>query len=384
MSDYSVGDYQSMVADTVRMDAYLQALRQQITPGAVVLDIGTGTGIFAFWAIRFGARKVYAIEPNNAVQTGREIAAASGLSEQIEFIQGLSTQITLPEKADVIVSDLRGTLPLYAHHIPTIIDARQRLLTAGGVLIPQHDVLQVAMVSSADLYVPYVNAFNQYPDGVDVTAARKINLNSWGSGRPSPNQLIGQPQQWCRLDYRTIDSASISGEMNWQVEREALAHGFCVWFDTTLTDGIGFSNAPGGGAKVYGSAFFPWLEPVNLAAGDRVSLELKANLVGDDYIWIWNTLIQEAGNGQLPKADFRQSTFFGFSLSPQTLHKQSAAYVPRLKEDGRIAQFVLHLISEGLAQGEIANRLAAAYPAHFKRQRDALSHVALLAEKFCE
>lgn len=373
-----------MVADTVRMDAYLRALQHHISPGAVVLDIGTGTGIFAFWAIRFGARKVYAIEPNDAIQTGRQIAADSGFSERVEFIQGLSTQITLPEKADVIVSDLRGVLPLYDHHISTIIDARERLLTPGGALIPQTDILRVAIVSSSELYNSYVNGFGQYPEGMDLSAARKINLNAWGSGRPSPDQLIGQPQEWCRLNYQTITAASVSGEMNWQVESDAVAHGFCVWFDTTLTNGIGFSNAPGGGAKVYGSAFFPWLEPVNLTAGDLVKIELKANLVGDDYIWSWNTSVQEAGTDQKLKASFQQSTFFGLSLSPQHLHKHAATYTPRLNEDGQIAQFVFHCVREGLMQGEIANLLATAYPTRFKHQRDALSHIALLAEKFCE
>lgn len=384
MSDYSINDYHSMVADNVRMDAYLKALRHRITPDSVVVDLGTGTGIFAFWAIRFGARKVYAIEPNDAIQTGRQIAADSGLSGQIEFIQGLSTQVTLPEKANVIVSDLRGVLPLYGHHIPTIIDARERFLAPEGVLIPQCDILRAALVSSEQLYHPFIISFDQYPAGVDVSAVRKVSLNAWGSGKPSPDQIIGPPQEWCRLDYRTITDANVSGEMNWQVESDAMAHGFCLWFDATLADGIGFSNAPGGGAKVYGSAFFPWLEPVNLTAGDSVSIALKANLVGDDYIWSWNTTVQGDGTDQESKANFQQSTFLGLTLSPQHLRKQAATYTPQLNEHGRIAQFVLHLISEGLAQGEIANRLAAAYPAKFNRQRDALSHVTLLAEKFCE
>ncbi len=135
---------------------------------------------------------------------------------------------------------------------------------------------------------------------------------------------------------------------------------------------------------MYGSAFFPWLEPVNLATGDLVKIELKANLVGDDYIWSWNTSVQEAEAGQKLKASFQQSTFFGLSLSPQHLHKHAATYTPRLNEDGQIAQFVFHRVHEGLMQGEIANLLATAYPTRFKHQRDALSHIALLAEKFCE
>ena len=59
---YSIADYGAMIADDVRMGAFVRALRQAIKPGAVVIDIGTGTGIFALLACRFGARRVYAIE----------------------------------------------------------------------------------------------------------------------------------------------------------------------------------------------------------------------------------------------------------------------------------------------------------------------------------
>src|SRR5437870_11229737 len=75
---YSVADYGIMIADRVRMEAYMQALRSAVRPGGVVVDIGTGTGIFALLACRFGARRVYAIEPNDAIQVAREIARANG------------------------------------------------------------------------------------------------------------------------------------------------------------------------------------------------------------------------------------------------------------------------------------------------------------------
>lgn len=95
---YSVDAFGSMIADQVRMSAYVQALEKHVKPDSVVLDIGTGTGIFALLACRFGARKVYAIEPNEAIQVARELAAANGYADRIEFIEDLSTRVTLPER----------------------------------------------------------------------------------------------------------------------------------------------------------------------------------------------------------------------------------------------------------------------------------------------
>ena len=105
---YTIADYGAMIADAARMGAFARALGQAIKPGAVVIDIGTGTGICALLACRHGARRVYAIEPDDAIQVAREVAAANGYADRIEFIQAISTQVTLPERADVIVSDLGG------------------------------------------------------------------------------------------------------------------------------------------------------------------------------------------------------------------------------------------------------------------------------------
>src|SRR5437870_1780607 len=116
MNLYSIYAYGRMIADNVRMAAYVQALRQSVKPNSVVLDIGTGTGIFALLACQFGARKVYAIEPDDAIQVARDIAVANGYAERIEFIQNLSTKVMLPERADVIISDLRGVLPWFQQH----------------------------------------------------------------------------------------------------------------------------------------------------------------------------------------------------------------------------------------------------------------------------
>ncbi|MBE9478891.1 MAG: 50S ribosomal protein L11 methyltransferase, partial [Chloroflexi bacterium] len=116
---YDLTDYADMIADRVRMDAYALALKTVVKPDSVVLDIGTGPGLHALLAAKFGARKVFAIEPNDVVYLAREVAVVNGFADRIDFYQDLSTNVTLPERADIIVSDMRGSLPLYGEHIPT-------------------------------------------------------------------------------------------------------------------------------------------------------------------------------------------------------------------------------------------------------------------------
>ena len=102
-----------MIADHLRMAAYADALRRSVTPESMVIDIGTGTGVMAILACQLGARRVCAIEPDDVIQLARKVAADNGFADRIEFIQALSTDVKLPELADVIVSDVRGVLPFF-------------------------------------------------------------------------------------------------------------------------------------------------------------------------------------------------------------------------------------------------------------------------------
>src|SRR5690606_13264599 len=113
---YSISAFGDMITDETRMDAYVAALQRGVTADTVVLDIGTGTGIFALLACQFGARHVYAVEPGDAIHVARRIAQENGYADRITFIQDLSSNITLPEPADLIISDLRGVLPLFEAH----------------------------------------------------------------------------------------------------------------------------------------------------------------------------------------------------------------------------------------------------------------------------
>src|ERR1051325_5003793 len=138
---YSLHFYGQMLADAPRMDAYAAALRRTVQPGSVVMDLGSGPGVFALLACKLGARRVYAVEPDSVITLAREAAAANGFADRIEFFENLSTEIAVPEPATIIVSDLRGVLPWYEQNVSSIIDARKRLLARDGVLIPRRDIL---------------------------------------------------------------------------------------------------------------------------------------------------------------------------------------------------------------------------------------------------
>jgi protein arginine N-methyltransferase 1 len=377
---YSLAGYGDMIKDRVRMAAHERALRAVVRPGCVVADVGAGTGVMSLLACRLGAGRVYAIEPADAIEVARTLAVANGFADRIVFIQDLSTRVTLPQRADVVVADLRGILPWFGQNVPAVLDARDRLLAPGGTLIPQRDTIWFGVVHAPELYGRFTEAWRDNGLGLDLGPAERILLNNWVKGFADPEQFVSQPRRLAALDYATTTDVNLDVQTTSDVIRPATAHGFNAWFDAVLTGAIGFSNAPDQPKLLYGQAFFPWPAPVELTPGDRVTVRLRAQLVGDDYVWNWDTTV-DAGGGRV-KASFRQSTFLGVPRSPAAWRKGAAGHVPDLGEEGCIDRLILSLMDGNQPCAAIARRVAASQPDRFPAWEDALARVGELSKRY--
>jgi protein arginine N-methyltransferase 1 len=377
-----------MYMDEVRRNAYAAALLDSVTSESVVVDIGAGTGIFSLLACRYGARRVYAIEPDNAINLTREIAAANGYADRLTCIQSISTDVTLPERANVIISDIGGLLPLFKRHIPAIIDARNRFLAPGGALIAQQDYLRAAIVEAPDHYRNLTEPWSQDLFGLDLSAGWRLVANTWDSLPAKHMKLLTRPSILAVLDYRTIADSDVDAELAWTMDQPGVGHGAAVWFDRILADGIEILNEPGAPpekiSSVYGKAFFPWPNAVDLQPGDQVSFRLMADLVKEQYIWRWETTVHSDGRKQEVKAHFCQSSLHALPLSLESLGKRDAEYVCAPNEDVRIDAFILSRIDGHTSLGQIAYDLAANFPSQFNSWRDALSRVADVTVQYCE
>jgi type I protein arginine methyltransferase len=313
---YSLHFYGQMLADVRRMDAYAAALREVVNRDSVVMDLGCGPGVFALLACKLGARRVYAVEPNNVIGLAREAAAANGWADRIEFFDKLSTEITLPEPATIIVSDLRGVLPFFQQHIPAIIDARKRLLARDGVLIPRRDILWAAVIEAPEQYAELVSPWENQFD-LDLSAAARFITNTWRKSHIKPEQFLANPVCWNTIDYQEVDRPDVRAESSLRIARNGTAHGVAVWFDSELVDDVGFSNHPAAPRMIYGQGFFPFSQPVEVSEGHRIDLRLAAKFVQDDYVWRWDTDFKDQ------KTSFKQSTFYGVPLSTAQLRKSA-------------------------------------------------------------
>ena len=129
-----------MVNDGPRTALFLDELERRLAaypPGtATVLDLGTGPfALFAKAAARLGARKVYAIEavPASAARARKEVSDAAKYGREfaegvVEVLEGFSTDVALPEKVDLVIFEIAGSIASEEGCYATMRDARDRFL----------------------------------------------------------------------------------------------------------------------------------------------------------------------------------------------------------------------------------------------------------------
>jgi protein arginine N-methyltransferase 1 len=247
----------AMLEDRTRTGRYLQAIRETVRPGDVVVEIGTGTGILAAAAAQAGAGRVYAIEGTPIAEAAGALFAANGLNDRISLIRGWSTQVGLPERADVLISEIIGNEPLGEALLESTHDAVTRFLKPDGArLIPRAiHLYAVPLTLPEDLlaqqqFTPASLKKWKRWYGLAFDSLRSLNRAAASPELILPQELedcpaLAEPLLLAAIDLARNSSMDIQRTVRGTFADDGLLNGLLVGFRLQLTDTLWLSTLPG-------------------------------------------------------------------------------------------------------------------------------------------
>ena len=353
---YSVIDYVAMIGDPVRTGAYVRALRKMVTHDSVVLDLGAGFGFFAVLAAKLGAKHVYAIEPDEAIGLGPALARANGVADRVTFFQGDARQVTLPERANLLIEDIRGVMPLHRERVKVVCDARERLLTGDARRVALRDRIWAAPTRHPAAVRSDIETAGADTYGVDLRSVRPQVVDGWRRAKARVEDLLLPRGLLGTVDLGTVAEPHFEGNARWMPDAPLVVEGFVVWFDAELSEGEGFSAAPGPEQSVHGCLYLPLREPLPVPARADLALRFCAIQAATDYAWTWECTVTGSDGSEIVRTA-RQSTLGALAVTRGRLSAMSELHRPTLGAEGRRWRDAIALIDGQHSSGEIANAL---------------------------
>jgi len=274
-----------MLNDEVRTTQFQAALRTVVRAGDVVVDIGTCTGVLAITAAMAGARHVYALEATAMSRYARQLVEANGFSDTVTVIEAHSFDVELPERADVLVSEIIGDDPLGEAILPTFADARRRLLSEGARAIPAALQIHVLPVEAPDSvtersrFTPEMARRWGSRFGFDFAALatasagqeHRIKLNSYET---RGWRRLSAPVTVADIDLLHAPTHLVDGSFRCQATDDGSLSGVLIFFTADLAPGVRLSIHPDDAtpANSWGSVLQLLRTPMSLTAGDEFEL----------------------------------------------------------------------------------------------------------------
>jgi protein arginine N-methyltransferase 1 len=282
----SPGPHIAMLEDRVRTSAFLAALDEVVGGEDIVVDIGTGTGVLAVGAARAGARHVYAVEATPLAEHAREVVRANGLADRVTIVEGWSTRVRLPERADVAVAEILGSDALEERVLPVLLDARKRLLAPDARLIPSVIRIFAQPVSIPDervnsiIFTPWNTAQwsswygLEFGPLADYSARLRQRFTATiDDARGWP--VFSDPVLLAELDLTEVETLRVDVVAKAPATSSGEANGAIAFFEAQLGPGIVVSTNPANEPAVTSWGVPTWLlpEPVTLRRGRGFAIE---------------------------------------------------------------------------------------------------------------
>jgi histone-arginine methyltransferase CARM1 len=219
--------------------------------------------------------------------------AANGLGDKICVIQARVEDTTLPEKADIIISEPMGFMLIHERMLESYITARQRFLKPGGRMFPTRGDIICAPFTDAALHAEQTSKVLFWENtsffGMDLTALRGAAARDH-FGQPVVGYVDVSTLLASSMTCATVDFASdlpssldtVSAQFDFLITKTGVCHGLAAWFDVAFVGTTATVILPTGPSSP-GTHWYQCrallCDPIAVNAGQRLvgTLLCKAN-----------------------------------------------------------------------------------------------------------
>ncbi len=301
IEDWGEDFHALLLGDRLRMVAFQAAIRESVRPGATVLDLGTGTGILALWALQAGASRVYGMDVNEAMlRDATERIQAAGCGDCFHPVPGLSFEVTLPERVDVIVSETLGNLVDNEGCVRILKDASRRFLAENGVLVPSRAESYLVPVAAEEAHSRLcrgqIRGGDELSTGVGNPLRQRIAdpFGTYYDAIVGMETYLATPRVIRQYTFGVDDQDDYRLSTVFLVQEDSRFTGFKGYFIATLSETValdisGDDIAGGTTSDSWKHCYLPVRRPVAVRRGDRIVLTFarsgRGNTFGQTYQW---------------------------------------------------------------------------------------------------
>lgn len=373
-----IKNFRDLLNDRRRIEAFRKTIVELVNHSSTVVEIGTALGTYSFFAARAGAKSIYAIEMDDIIYVGKEIARQNNLLDRIKFIHNISTNTEIPERVDFIIMEDYSPFFLHSNLEQIIIDARTRFLKEGGKFIPNIILLKIAPVECSSFYNS-INLWAKENDlifDIDWSHTKDLVLNQPHYVENHQVKSLAKEILIKEIDLSADSNFTFSFSKQLKIIKSGTLHGLLGWWDCWFSPKHFFSNSPDAPSNSWGQMFFPLRDPVQVKKGDSLQIDIQAleSIHSHEIHYKWR-IEHESGIQEL-------NTFQGSTFNIEKLKTSNLSHTPRLNSNGIVTRLILGQIDGKNSWEEIAKKLMNQLPKYFSNLDDAYCKIAEVPRKF--
>lgn len=293
LTEWDDAFHQLMLNDRLRMAAYRKAIFETVKSGDRVLDLGTGTGILSQWALEAGASTVIGIDLSAPIL---ELAVArmerAGLADRFQPIHALSYDVELPERVDVLMSEIIGNMADNENFQPILQDAIRRFLKPRGKLLPQGTRAYLVPVTAIQAHAAVsqgrVNRLTPHYEVTQLYRDRGITspFNIYYDCILPRSAYLSQPQVAAAYEGDWSQPSTYNRPLSFTLTERACLTGFKAYFvaqlsGDTVLDISGDDIEGGTSSDSWKHAYLPIEVPIDVEPRDRLEMNWSRSMLSN-------------------------------------------------------------------------------------------------------